>query len=108
METSDAVNAVAASTRPSPIGDNEAQNSSSPESLEGSLTTSEFAKEFGVSVETVRRWDNTGRIEAVRTLGQHRRFPLTEVRRLRVEIMAHEMDPARYPASPTGEDEAGV
>lgn len=37
---------------------------------------------LGVSVDTVRRWEEEGRIETVRTEGGQRLVPLSEVRRL--------------------------
>ena len=34
----------------------------------------EFAKELGVSVETLRRWDRTGKLPAKRTPANHRYY----------------------------------
>ena len=34
----------------------------------------EFAKEIGVSVETLRRWDRTGKLKAKRTVSNHRYY----------------------------------
>lgn len=34
----------------------------------------EFAKELGVSVETLRRWDRTGKLKAKRTPSNHRYY----------------------------------
>lgn len=39
------------------------------------LTPGEVAGLFGVRVATVRRWARSGKITAVRTPGNHRRFP---------------------------------
>lgn len=48
----------------------------------GLLTTSEVAAAFRVSRGTVRRWDRTGRLTCIRTLGGHRRYRQAEVRAL--------------------------
>ena len=34
----------------------------------------EFAEEIGVSVETLRRWDRTGKLPAKRTPSNHRYY----------------------------------
>jgi excisionase family DNA binding protein len=59
--------------RPDPPGDDE------PEEL---LTPSEVAAMFRVNPKTVTRWHRTGKISAIRTLGGHRRFRASEIRRL--------------------------
>jgi excisionase family DNA binding protein len=46
------------------------------------LTTSQVATLFGVDERTVRRWDDEGKLHAVRTLGGARRFDVDEVERL--------------------------
>ncbi len=45
------------------------------------LTPGEVAVMFRVNPKTVTRWARAGRISAVRTLGGHRRFRATEIRR---------------------------
>ena len=45
------------------------------------LTPSEVAVMFRVNPKTVTRWARAGRISAVRTLGGHRRFRASEIRR---------------------------
>jgi excisionase family DNA binding protein len=45
------------------------------------LTPSEVAVMFRVNPKTVTRWARAGKISAVRTLGGHRRFRATEIRR---------------------------
>ncbi len=45
------------------------------------LTPAEVAVMFRVNPKTVTRWARAGRISAVRTLGGHRRFRATEIRR---------------------------
>ncbi len=46
------------------------------------LTIGEAARILGVSVETLRRWDADGKIDAVRTPGGQRRFVRADVERL--------------------------
>ena len=46
------------------------------------LTPAEVAAMFRVNPETVTRWARAGKISAVRTLGGHRRYRASEVRRL--------------------------
>ena len=46
------------------------------------LTPAEVAKMFRVDPKTVTRWHQAGKISAIRTLGGHRRFHASEVRRL--------------------------
>jgi excisionase family DNA binding protein len=50
-----------------------------PEEL---LTPSEVAAMFRVNPKTVTRWHRTGKVSAIRTLGGHRRFRASEIRRL--------------------------
>ena len=50
-----------------------------PEEL---LTPSEVAAMFRVNPKTVTRWHRTGTVSAIRTLGGHRRFKASEIRRL--------------------------
>jgi excisionase family DNA binding protein len=45
------------------------------------LTPAEVAAMFRVNPKTVTRWARAGHISAVRTLGGHRRFHASEVRR---------------------------
>ena len=46
------------------------------------LTPAEVAALFRVDPKTVTRWANDGKINFVRTLGQHRRYYRSEVDRL--------------------------
>lgn len=43
------------------------------------VTVSEAAELLGVSTRTIRRWESEGRIKAVRTEGNHRRFEVSEL-----------------------------
>ncbi|MEX2255899.1 MAG: BldC family transcriptional regulator [Acidimicrobiia bacterium] len=67
------------STRPQPSDDAKAGE---PEEL---LTPSEVAAMFRVNPKTVTRWHRTGKVSAIRTLGGHRRFRASEIRRLLAE-----------------------
>lgn len=40
------------------------------------------ANMFGVHVDTVRDWTAKGKLQTTRTLGNHRRYSLSEVKRL--------------------------
>ncbi len=53
-----------------------------PEEL---LTPAEVAAMFAVNPKTVTCWARAGKLHAIRTLGGHRRFKASEVRRLREE-----------------------
>ena len=46
------------------------------------VSTGEAAKELGVSVQTVRRWEQSGHLPAVRTPGNQRRFRRSDVEAL--------------------------
>jgi len=50
------------------------------------LTPSEVAIMFRVNPKTVTRWARAGKISAVRTLGGHRRFRASEIRRFLEEV----------------------
>lgn len=45
------------------------------------MTPREVAALFRVDPKTVGRWARDGKLTAIRTLGGHRRFPASEVRR---------------------------
>jgi excisionase family DNA binding protein len=53
------------------------------------LTPAEVAALFRVNPKTVTRWARAGKITAIRTLGGHRRFRQSEIRRC-LEQMEHE------------------
>ncbi|MFM8236521.1 MAG: BldC family transcriptional regulator, partial [Actinomycetota bacterium] len=46
------------------------------------LAPGEVAAIFGVNPKTVTRWERVGKLEAIRTLGGHRRFRSGDVDRL--------------------------
>lgn len=47
------------------------------------LPIGDAARELGVSVETVRRWDRDGLIASIRTPGGQRRFSRSEIERVK-------------------------
>jgi excisionase family DNA binding protein len=55
------------------------------------LTPGEVAIMFRVNPKTVTRWARAGKISAVRTLGGHRRFRASEIRRFLEEIQDVEL-----------------
>jgi excisionase family DNA binding protein len=57
-------------------------NGSSPSGDERLLTPAEVAALFRVDPKTVTRWAKAGKLSSIRTLGGHRRYWETEVRRL--------------------------
>ncbi len=59
---------------------------SDPEIL---LTPGEVATLFCVTPKTVTRWAEAGKLQAIRTLGGHRRFLAADVLRVREEMGAH-------------------
>jgi molybdopterin-binding protein len=48
-------------------------------------SASEAAKLLGISLDTLRRWDRTGRLETARDTGNRRIVAAAEIRRLRGE-----------------------
>ena len=54
-----------------------------PEQL---LTPSEVAAMFRVNPKTVTRWARAGKISAIRTLGGHRRFRESEIRKFLEQV----------------------
>ena len=50
------------------------------------LSRHEVAELFGVSVSTVTRWARAGKISAIRTLGGHRRFRASEIRKFLEQV----------------------
>jgi excisionase family DNA binding protein len=51
------------------------------------LTPAEVAELFRVDPKTVQRWAKAGKLTSIRTLGGHRRYRESEVRRLRDEAV---------------------
>lgn len=65
----------------------------SAEKPEPLLTPAEVAGMFRVDVKTVTRWAKAGKLSAVRTLGNHRRYRESEVRALLQGSVAEEVSP---------------
>ncbi len=55
---------------------------STPAERDALLTPGEVAALFRVDPKTVTRWAKAGKLTAIRTLGGHRRYRSSEVRRL--------------------------
>jgi excisionase family DNA binding protein len=53
------------------------------------LSMGEAAKALGVSIDTLRRWDRTGKLQVTRDERNQRRIPVTEVHRLLLESELH-------------------
>jgi molybdopterin-binding protein len=53
------------------------------------LSMGEAARAIGVSVDTLRRWDRTGKLRTSRDLRNRRRVPASEVERLRAAPARH-------------------
>jgi excisionase family DNA binding protein len=53
------------------------------------LSMGEAATALGVSMDTLRRWDRTGKLQVTRDEGNRRRIPVTEVHRLLLESELH-------------------
>lgn len=67
---------------------NESNDIETPDPL---LTPAEVAQMFRVNPKTVTRWARAGKLNAIRTLGGHRRFRTSEV-----EAVLAEMSQAEY------------
>jgi putative resolvase len=50
--------------------------------MEKLLSLSEAAEVLGVTTQTLRNWDRADKIKTVRTVGSHRRIPVSEIERL--------------------------
>ena len=60
-----------------------------PQPRDDLLTPAEVAALFRVNPKTVTRWARAGKITAIRTLGGHRRFRASEIKRC-LDQMEHE------------------
>ena len=63
-----------------------AQNPAPDSEPEQLLTPSEVAAMFRVNPKTVTRWARAGKISAIRTLGGHRRFKASEIRKFLEQV----------------------
>ena len=67
--------------------DEEHDSLTHPEAL---LTPAEVAALFRVNPKTVTRWARAGKLSAIRTLGGHRRFRASEIRKCLEEMSTEE------------------
>jgi molybdopterin-binding protein len=58
--------------------------------MTGELTLGEAARAIGVSADTLRRWDRSGKLRTTRDERNRRRVPAAEVERLRGSPPRHE------------------
>jgi excisionase family DNA binding protein len=56
------------------------------------LSPSEVAQMFRVNHKTVTRWARAGKISAIRTLGGHRRFRESEIRKFLEQVETEELE----------------
>jgi diguanylate cyclase (GGDEF)-like protein/excisionase family DNA binding protein len=68
---------------PTPVGEPVADPQAEHPADEQTVPLGEAADALGVSTSTLRRWADSSRIRAVRTAGGHRRFPVSELQRLK-------------------------
>jgi excisionase family DNA binding protein len=61
-----------------------------PDAPDALLTPSEVAQLFRVNPKTVTRWARAGKLTAIRTLGGHRRFRASEIRRCLEDLSSEE------------------
>ena len=55
----------------------------------GDLSIGEAAKALGVSADTLRRWDRTGKLRTTRDQSNRRRVPASEIERLSAAPVRH-------------------
>ena len=77
------------------------------------LSLGEAAKQLGVSVDTLRRWDRDGKLRTERDANDRRRVPVSEVERLRSAPERHRTKDAlstrnRFPGTVTSVEVDGV
>lgn len=66
------------------------------------MTPAEVAAVFGVQAKTVAAWARAGRLDAVRTLGGHRRYRRSDVERLLGPRATPRTEPGQLPTQRTG------
>lgn len=47
--------------------------------MEKLLTMKEVCEILSVSMDTLRNWDKSGQLTAIRTIGKHRRYKLSDI-----------------------------
>src|SRR3989304_9779420 len=56
--------------------------------VDKNLSISEAAKYLGVSIDTLRRWDKSGKLTAEKSEGDHRSYPLITLELFKKDIFA--------------------
>ena len=84
-----------------------------PRKRSSDLTLGEAAREIGVSVDTLRRWERAGKVRAVRDEHNRRRVPRREVQRLSSRPSRHRAGDAlsarnRFPGKVVSVESDGV
>ena|SRR6185503_12998173 len=84
-----------------------------PSKRSSDLTLGEAAREIGVSVDTLRRWERAGKVRAVRDEHNRRRVPRREVQRLSSRPSRHRAGDAlsarnRFPGKVVSVESDGV
>lgn len=46
------------------------------------ITLKKASEILGVTTQTLRNWHNNGKIKVIRTMGGHRRIPMTEIEKI--------------------------
>jgi molybdopterin-binding protein len=77
------------------------------------VSLGEAARALGVSVDTLRRWDRTGKLQTTRDSRNRRRVPAAEVERLRGVPARHRTEDTfsarnRFPGTITSVEVSGV
>ncbi|MFZ1363066.1 MAG: helix-turn-helix domain-containing protein [Candidatus Nanopelagicales bacterium] len=49
------------------------------EDTQSLLTITEASRSLGISTDTLRRWEQEGRVKPVRTVGGHRRYSQADI-----------------------------
>ncbi len=73
------------------IGQEEGSGMAEQPQADTLLTPAEVAALFRVNPKTVTRWARAGKITAIRTLGGHRRFRSSEIRRCLEQLESGEL-----------------
>jgi excisionase family DNA binding protein len=76
---------------PEPRGTTQMPHTDDFDTPEALLTPSEVAALFRVNPKTVTRWARAGKLTAIRTLGGHRRFRVSEIRKCLEEMSQEQL-----------------
>lgn len=66
------------------------------------LSTSQAARQLGVSLSTIRRWSDMGYLRAYRTPGGQRRFSREQIEAFLASLEQNDTPPAPKGESPSG------